>query len=165
MTECKATLKHVNVQDNKQVNSGVPEMIRFIKECKNLEYLNISDVPMTKANCKLVYPAVIEALTSGSKLKTLEWNYVLGCSPTTAKNFLLELSSSLKEHGSSLENLQMVGIFQQKENRDSVKEFFKSAKLDVKLELFKPEYTDDESEDHDCSEDESKASDDDGQDN
>lgn len=40
-----------------------------------------------------------------------------------------------------------------------MKEFFKSVNLEVKLELFKPEYTDDESEDHDCSEDESKASD------
>ena len=94
MTECKDTLKYVNVQDNKPVNDGIPEMIKFIKECKNLEYLNISDVPMTKSNCKLVYPAIIEACKSGSKLKTLEWNYVLGCSISTAKEFLKELSSN-----------------------------------------------------------------------
>lgn len=86
-------------------------MIKFIKECKNLEYLNISDVPMTKSNCKLVYPAIIEACKSGSKLKTLEWNYVLGCSISTAKEFLKELSSNLSGQTTSLESLSMVGIF------------------------------------------------------
>jgi len=59
LVECKATLKHVNVQDNKKVNASVSEMTNFIKKCTNVEYLNISDLPMTKSNCKLVYQSLI----------------------------------------------------------------------------------------------------------
>ena len=43
-----------------------------------------------------------------------------------------------------------------------MRELFKAAGLSVQLELFKPDYTDDESEDHDCTEDESQEGDDDG---
>lgn len=57
----------------------------------------------------------------------------------------------------------MTGIFQLKENRDKVREIFKSAGIKVELELFKPDYTDDESDDHDCTEDESQGSNDDGE--
>lgn len=49
--------------------------------------------------------------------------------------------------------LGLKGVFQLRENRESVRE--KLTSKGFKLELFVPEFTDDESEDHDCSEDES----------
>lgn len=54
---------------------------------------------------------------------------------------------------SKLERLEMVGIFQLQENRNSVRRLFENSS--VKVTLFKPDYTDDESEDHDASEEES----------
>ena len=112
LVECKDSLKYVNVQDNKKVNASIPEFVNFIKSCNNIEYLNISDLPMTKANCKLVYKALIESFKSGSNLKHLEWNYVLSCSSTTAQAFLTELSASLKDIPNlKLQKVSMTGIF------------------------------------------------------
>ena len=48
----------------------------------------------------------------------------------------------------------MQGVFQLKENRDEMRKLFKGSKIE--LVLFKPQYTEDESEDNDCTEDESK---------
>ena len=163
LVDCKQTLKHVNVQDNKRVNASIPEFVNFIKTCTTLDYLNISDLPMTRSNCKLIAQALIESFKSGSQLKHLEWNYVLSCSPTTAQTFLSDLSAALKSLPKvTLEKVSMSGIFQLKENRDKVRDLFKAAGLNVQLELFKPDYTDDESEDHDCTEDESQEGDDEG---
>lgn len=54
----------------------------------------------------------------------------------------------------------MSGIFLKKENRDELKSLAEG--LPFELVLFKPEFTDDESEDHDDSEEESEE--DDGED-
>ena len=47
----------------------------------------------------------------------------------------------------------MSGVFQLKDNRDKCRECFSNSQ--ISLILFKPDYTDDESDDHDNSEDES----------
>ena len=112
LVDCKQTLKHVNVQDNKRVNASIPEFVNFIKTCTTLDYLNISDLPMTRSNCKLIAQALIESFKSGSQLKHLEWNYVLSCSPTTAQTFLSDLSAALKTVPKvTLEKVSMSGIF------------------------------------------------------
>lgn len=78
------------------------------------------------------------------------WNYDLACSQTTAKSVLEQIS---KLQNINLQKLEMVGIFQLQENRTQVKELFANSSIEVTL--FKPDFTDDESEDHDCSEEES----------
>jgi Ran GTPase-activating protein (RanGAP) involved in mRNA processing and transport len=82
--DCKDTLKSVNIQDNKSINKAIPELATFIKECKNLEYLNISDLKMTKSNCQLIQSAIIETICPTMKLQELEWNYDLAVSTSTA---------------------------------------------------------------------------------
>ena len=59
----------------------------------------------------------------------------------------------------SLKHLSMTGVFQSKENRDEMRNLLKGSKIE--LILFKPDYTDDESDDHDNSEDEENGSSDD----
>lgn len=51
----------------------------------------------------------------------------------------------------------MAGIFMKRENRAQLKE--KLGATSIELELFKPDFSDDESEDHDDSEDESSEDD------
>ena len=82
--DCKATLKSVNIQDNKSINKAIPELATFIKECTNLEYLNISDLKMTKSNCQIIQSAIIETINPSLKLRELEWNYDLAVSTSTA---------------------------------------------------------------------------------
>ena len=94
--DCKATLKSVNIQDNKSINKAIPELATFIKECNNVEYLNISDLKMTKSNCLTIQEAVISAISPSMKLKELEWNYDLAVSTSTAQSFLNGLSENLK---------------------------------------------------------------------
>lgn len=105
---------------------------------------------MKKSNAVLVRDALVKALQNGSKLQELIWNYDLACSQTTAKSVVESIS---KLQNINLQKLEMVGIFQLQENRTSVRELF--ANSSVKVTLFKPDYTDDESEDHDVSEEES----------
>lgn len=92
--DCKATLKSVNIQDNKSINKAIPELANFIKECTNVEYLNISDLKMTKPNCLIIQQAIVDAIGPQLKLKELEWNYDLAVSTSTAQTFL----SGLAEH-------------------------------------------------------------------
>uniref|UniRef100_A0A7S3MZB4 Uncharacterized protein n=1 Tax=Strombidium inclinatum TaxID=197538 RepID=A0A7S3MZB4_9SPIT len=153
LAECKDTLKSVNIQDNKSINKAVDELITFIGACKELEYLNISDNKMRKKYCKKVIPAIMQALKDGSKLSDFQWNFDLACSSTLAKQFLSELS----EVDSNLKKVALAGVFQLRETRGTLKESLQSKNID--LELFKPDFTDDESEDHDNSEEESQASD------
>lgn len=149
--DCKGTLKSVNIQDNKSINKAIPELANFIKECTNVEYLNISDLKMTKANCLIIQQAIIDAIGPSLKLKELEWNYDLAVSTSTAQTFLSGLAEQL-QGSTCLQKLSLIGVFQLKSNRDDVKKLFNT----VELVLFKPEFTDDESEDHDNSEEESQ---------
>ena len=48
----------------------------------------------------------------------------------------------------------MTGVFLSRDNRTAVKSLFAQGKIEI--QLFKPDFTDDESEDHDCSEEESQ---------
>ena len=113
---------------------------------------------MTKANCLIIQEAIISAISPSLKLKELEWNYDLAVSTSTAQTFLNSLADSLKGQ-TSLKKLSLIGVFQLKSNRDDVKKLFTT----VNLVLFKPEFTDDESEDHDNSEEESQDGEDEDQ--
>lgn len=97
-----------------------------------------------------VQTALIESINNGSRLRELIWNYDLSCSQTLAMNFVTELSKVKKDH---LQKIELVGVFQLQENRNKVRELLGS---DLTASLFKPDYTDDESADHDCSEEESQ---------
>lgn len=92
LVDCKDTLKSINIEDNKSINKAVDELARAIKECSNLEVLNISDLTMTKTNCRVIQKAIIDALKSGSNLKEIIWNQDLSCSTSTAAEFLDSLS-------------------------------------------------------------------------
>ena len=54
----------------------------------------------------------------------------------------------------SLKKVSLIGIFQMQSNRNDVRKLLTQFK-NFELVLFKPDFTDDESEEHDCSEDES----------
>lgn len=62
-----------------------------------------------------------------------------------------ELSKTKSPH---LKKIELSGVFQLQENRNTVRKLFNS---EVAVVLFKPDFTDDESDDHDCSEEESMA--------
>lgn len=51
----------------------------------------------------------------------------------------------------------MLGVFQSHDNRQKIRDMFTNK--DVTIELFKPNYTDDESEDNDCTENDSNLED------
>ena len=75
LIECKKTIKYVNIEDNDSINMAIEPLCKFIKECKNLEHLNISKLKMRKTHFEKVYSSFIVAINSGSKLETLKWNY------------------------------------------------------------------------------------------
>jgi Ran GTPase-activating protein (RanGAP) involved in mRNA processing and transport len=60
LVECKDTLKSVDINDNMSINKSIPQLTKLIKECKNLEYLNISDLNMKKKNCVEISKVLIE---------------------------------------------------------------------------------------------------------
>jgi Ran GTPase-activating protein (RanGAP) involved in mRNA processing and transport len=75
LIECKKTIKYVNIEDNDSINMAIEPLCKFIKECLNLEHLNISKLKMRKTHFEKVYSSFIIAINSGSKLETLKWNY------------------------------------------------------------------------------------------
>ena len=66
-----------------------------------------------------------------------------------------DLSKTKSAH---LKKIELSGVFQLQANRKAVRKLFNS---EITLVLFKPDFTDDESDDHDCSEEESMAEDED----
>ena len=72
---CKNTLTYVDISDNKSINEAIPELEVMIKECKNMSYLNISDLNMQKKHCRTIGNAIIESCSYGSMLDTLIWNF------------------------------------------------------------------------------------------
>lgn len=154
MCDCSETLEFIVIEDNKSINRAIPELVKCLKTCKNLKHLSISDLNMRKKFFPEVTEALLESLNSDSKLETLIWNYDLSASNSTAKTFLTDLGKSKSAH---LKKVSMTGVFQSQVNRHEVRDLFTDR--GINLELFKPNFTDDESEDNDCSEEESQAED------
>ena len=111
----------------------------------------MSDLKMKKKNCKKVWPVIVDVLGKGHKLQNLTWNYDLQCSSTAAFAFLEELKNVEKME---LKKITMVGVFALRENRKTIRQKFEGR--NIVAELFVPDYTDDESGDHDDSEEESQ---------
>jgi Ran GTPase-activating protein (RanGAP) involved in mRNA processing and transport len=84
MVKCSGTLKSLNIEDNKSINRAIPDLVNVIHSCKNLEYLNISDLNLKKKFANDVVSALLESLQSGSKIHTLVWNFDLVCSQSIA---------------------------------------------------------------------------------
>jgi hypothetical protein len=80
------------VNDNKSINKAIPELINFVLSCKKLEYLNISNLNMTKHNCMKTADGIIEAIKVGSNLRELVWDSDLIVSHSTATDFLKRVS-------------------------------------------------------------------------
>lgn len=93
--------------------------------------------------------AFLENLKSGSKLETIVWNQ--DPKKSTVKYFFEKLREI--PLGYSLKKIEMTGIFLKQENRREMKKL--CSDLTFELVLFKPDFTDDESDDHDDSEEES----------
>jgi len=87
-------------------------LINCIKQCKNLQTLNISDLNIKRKYISEVSAAIIESLSQGLKLETLIWNYDLAKSNTKAKEFLNEIENVFKQGKSSLKKISMTGVFQ-----------------------------------------------------
>lgn len=151
LVQCKETLAYVDIQDNKSINRAIPELVNFLSECKNIETLNISDLELKRKHVPLVKDALVAALNSGSKLRELIWNYDLSCSPTQSTAVATALSQT---QSIDLKSVEMVGVFQSQQNRNDIRKLFNAS---ISVRLFKPDYTDDESDDHDISEEESQA--------
>lgn len=66
LVECKSTLTYVDIQDNKSINRSIAELTTFLKECKNVEVLNISDLHMKKKHVSVVAAALVESINGGS---------------------------------------------------------------------------------------------------
>ena len=105
--------------------------------------MNISDNSMKKSFMKPVADSIVKGYKNGSKLKTLIWNYDPSQSPTTAKNFLLEIGKLGKIN---LKELSICGVFQQKDMRSGLISQFRMK--GIKLILFEPSFTDESSPDY-----------------
>lgn len=92
LVDCKDTLKELIINDNKSINRAVPQLIECIKNCHNLEVLNISDLNLKHKYINSVVDAIIESLETNKKLHTLIWNYDLSRSHSAAKSFIQRLS-------------------------------------------------------------------------
>ena len=153
LAECK-DLRDVNVNDN-FINKAIPHLKNFLQSNHaNLEYLNISNLNMKKKHCRVISEVLIEAIKDETKLKELTWDYDLNCSTATAQTFLTNFAEI---ENCPIERLSMIGVFNDRKNRQAVREIFVDRQIEVNL--FKPEFSDDESEEHDDSEDESQATD------
>lgn len=155
LASCASTLTHLVIQDNKSINKAIPQLQNCISSCKNLRLLNISDLNMRKKHFVEVTDTIIETLKNGSGLKELIWNYDLAASNTCAKNFLQQL---YEMETSTLRVVSLKGVFQSRENRENMRQLFEDR--EVTLQLFQPNFTDDESEDNDATENESAEGDD-----
>lgn len=138
------------IQDNKSINKAIPQLQNCINSCKNLKLLNISDLNMRKKHFAEVADTIIESLKNGSGLKELIWNYDLAASNTSAKQFLHQLHDI---ETPSLRVVSLKGVFLSRENRENIRQLFEDK--EITLQLFQPNFTDDESEDNDATENES----------
>ena len=66
MIACKDTIREITIQDNKSINRAIPDLINCIKECKNLQLLNISDLNIKRKYIEQVSTALLETLREGS---------------------------------------------------------------------------------------------------
>lgn len=104
---------------------------------------------MKKKNCKIISGVLVECIP-GSKLKELAWDYDLNCSTSTAQEFLESFAAI---ENCPIEQLSMIGVFNDRKNRHTIRDLFQERS--VSITLFAPDYTDEESEERDASEEES----------
>ena len=74
------------------------------------------------------------------------WNYDLQKSPSAAKKIITMLASKQKENRNKLTSITMSGVFMSKANRDEMRKLFPE-ECSIKLSLFEPSFTDEESDD------------------
>lgn len=98
----------------------------------------------------------MENIQNKSKLEHLLWNQ----DPhKSVVNYFVDKLGALGD-GCNLRKVELSGIFMQRENRQQLRKKLEGKQIE--LVLFNPDFTDDESEDHDCTEDDTV--DDDGAD-
>ena len=103
-----------------------------ILNCKELEYLNISNMHMKKGNAQTISNALIDVMRSGdSKLKELYWGDALNNCSSVATQFLKELSEIKSKN--ALEKLHMPVTFNQRDNRKENRKLFKGSKIQITL--------------------------------
>ena len=69
---------------------------------------------MKRKNCKKIVSCIIDCI-EGSKLKELYWDYDFSCSTSTAERFLTAFAEL---ESCSIKKLSMIGVFNDKKNRD-----------------------------------------------
>ena len=67
-------------------------MKEVILKCKELETLNIANMPMKKANAVMISNALEEVIKGGSKLRELYWGNGMTDCTSVAKQFLKDIS-------------------------------------------------------------------------
>ena len=67
-------------------------MKEVILKCKELETLNIANMPMKKPNAVLIANALKEVIKGGSKLRELYWGDGMNNCTSVAKQFLKDVS-------------------------------------------------------------------------
>ena len=131
LIECKATLKHINVNDNLSPNKAIPQLKEMLSKCKELEYLNIGNMHMKKRHAEVISKTLIDVMKSGSKLKELVWGDSLNNCSSVAKQFLKDLSQI--KNNCALVKLEMTDTFNLRANRKECKNLFKGSKIEVIL--------------------------------
>ena len=76
---------------------------------------------MKKKNCKIISEVLIESIKN-SKIKDLSWDYDLNCSTSTAQEFLTNFADI---DNCPVERLSMIGVFNDRKNRQEVRNLFK----------------------------------------
>ena len=144
------TIEHVDINDN-IVKVSTTELCKFLKANQGLKYLNLSDCLIKRKQQEEVFGALSEHLSQpGSKFEEIVWNQ------DPKKSLITDFVEKVKGAQSSLKRAEFCGIFLKRDNRSTLREGLKEK--DIELVLFKPDFTDDESEEHDDSEEESEVS-------
>lgn len=142
LTQCKETLRSINVSDNYGMNGAIPEFCEMMASCQRLTKLDISDLNLKRDH----FLTVAQAINQNESLADLRWNYDLQKSNTLAKQIITTFAQKVTNRSNKLQKITMNGIFTSRANREEMTALF-PADSGMKLVLFEPNFTDEESDD------------------
>ena len=150
---CNLTLEELYLQDNRSLNKAVSELSLLPFECRALKVLDISDCNMRKQSCKKFGENFIRAMLRENKMEVLKWSGDLACSTTFARDFITVFCRTVEDL-SNIKEIQMKNIFNKRANRQEMQQIVRDSKARrIKLVLWEPSYSDEDSADADFSED------------
>lgn len=131
------------------MNSEVAqEFSNAVLNIKTLRSIDLSDCNSKRHHCKKLAEGLINGLVAGSNLQSITWDNDMVCSASTASDFVKSFMDKVGTK-SQVKELRLSKVINSAETRSKLRASWKNKLPGVTLTLFTPDYSDEEEEDLD----------------